>query len=362
MDKYVPSLGSVEDFPPLEQHKKNPMRIPIQTVGEKRRCQVCKWLSCCCQTSEESFSFLQRSEIDDTSQLVIVKGGAREKKEKKIKIPKLRVVDSEQYDSLANHLRVFSKYWHHYDSHAVCPYDKKCAFCLSRSISMRLNGPKREPSIKPRELESLHLDSLSLVFPAMAEACQEFETDSVLKVYCENCKYTVPVGQSTIMTSIYDHKHASVEASVNFLIRKEMKFTRNCCESVREKFKIMENQRFLCVAFEQPISNIGSTTFKVQNAEFEILSVSYEGKESKPDKKKVAFRHEEVFLSQLNKEISLENLSIDSGKVSFVILGRTGQKGTCKVKPYDKTALYEKSTEGKMKRKLYEASKEGKET
>ena len=149
MDKYVPSLGSVEDFPPLEQRKKNPMRIPIQTVGEKRRCQVCKWLSCCCQTSEESFSFLQRSEIDDTSQLVIVKGGAREKKEKKIKIPKLRVVDSEQYDSLANHLRVFSKYWHHYDSHSVCHYDKNCAFCLSRSISMRLNGLKREPSIKP---------------------------------------------------------------------------------------------------------------------------------------------------------------------------------------------------------------------
>ena len=256
MDKYVPSLGSVEDFPPLEQRKKNPMRIPIQTVGEKRRCQVCNWWSCHCQTSEESFSFLQRSEMDDTSQLVIVKGGAREKKEKKIKIPKLRVVDSERYDSLANHLRVFSKYWHHYDSHSVCHYDKNCAFCLSRSISMRLNGLKREPSIKPRELESLDLESLSLVFPAMAEACQEFATDSVLKVYCENCKHTVPVGQSTIMTSIYDHKDASLEASVNFLIRRKMKFTPNCCKSVGEKFKIMENHRFLCIAFEQPIAII----------------------------------------------------------------------------------------------------------
>ena len=83
---------------------------------------------------------------------------------------------------------------------------------------MRINGLKREPSIKPRELESVDLESLSLVFPAMAEAFEEFENDSTLKVYCEKCKYTIPVGESTILNSIYDHKGASVEASVNFLI------------------------------------------------------------------------------------------------------------------------------------------------
>ena len=187
---------------------------------------------------------------------------------------------------------------------------------------MRINGLKREPSIKPRELESVDLESLSLVFPAMAEAFEEFKNDSILKVYCEDCKYTLPVEESTILNSVYDHKGASVEASVNFLIRRKMKFTPNCCKSVEEKFQIRDNQRFLFVSFEQPISNIGSTTFFIQNAEFKILTVLCEH----PDKRKVIFRNEDIFLSQSNEEISLENLSIDSGKVSFVILGHTGQK------------------------------------
>ena len=136
---------------------------------------------------------------------------------------------------------------------------------------MRISGLKREPSIIPRELERFDLESLSLVFPAMAEACEDFNDHSILRVYCEKCDYMVPVGESTILNSIYDHKGASVEASVNFLIRRKMKFTQNCCESVGEKFKIRDKQLFLFVAFEQPISNIGSTTFFIQNAESKIL-------------------------------------------------------------------------------------------
>ena len=349
MDQIPPSFNSLEDFPPLGRSYKKSV--------EKGRCPVCKWSVCQCQTFIESFSFFQASQIDDSPEYL--KGGARPKK---VKVPKLRIVESvPQYEAITNHLRGFSEYWHHYDNHQVCGFEKKCAFCTCRSISMRISGLKREPSIKPRELESVDLESLNVVFPAMAEACPQFKNDSILKVYCGKCDYMVPVGQSPILQSVYNHGAATVEESVNFLVRRKLKFTPNCCQSVCENF-ILEKQRFILVAFEQPISNIGSTTFKIQNVEFQILSILYEGNGFSSDEEKVAFRHEEVFLSQSKKEIHLENLSIDSGKVSLVILGRTGQKGASKMKPYDKTAMYEKSADAKKRKVEYEKSVKGKET
>ena len=257
-----PSVNSLEDFPPLGRSYKKSV--------ENGRCPVCKWSVCKCQTSKESVSFWQASQIDDS--IEYLKGGARPKK---VKVPKLRIVESQEaeHEAITNHVRGFSEYWHHYDNHPVCGFDEKCTFCLVRSISMRISGLKREPSIKPRELESLDLESLSLVFPAMAEVCPNFENDSILKVYCEDCKNTLPVEESTILNSVYDHKGASVEASVNFLIRRKMKFTPNCCKSVNENFKVRDNQQFLFIKYEQPLSNIGSATFFVQNAEFQILSV-----------------------------------------------------------------------------------------
>ena len=146
-DQIRPSLNSLEDFPPLGRS--------YQKSADKGRCKVCKWSVCQCETSKESMCFLQTSQISDSSEYL--NGGARPKK---VKVPKLRIIESHtpEYELITNHLRGFSEYWHLYDNHPVCNYDENCSFCLSRSISMRINGLKREPSIKPRELESVDLE------------------------------------------------------------------------------------------------------------------------------------------------------------------------------------------------------------
>ena len=133
-----PSVNSLEDFPPLGRSYKKSVK--------NGRCPVCKWSVCKCQTSKESVSFWQTSQIDDPPEFL--KGGARPKK---VKVPKLRIVESQkpEHEVMTNHVRGFSEYWHRYDNHPVCSFDLKCAFCLVRSISMRISGLKREPSIKP---------------------------------------------------------------------------------------------------------------------------------------------------------------------------------------------------------------------
>ena len=146
---------------------------------------------------------------------------------------------------------------------------------------MRLSGVKREPSIKPREIErsEVHefassMESLvKYMFPAMADVYSEFRKHSVLRVKCEDCQVILRVGESSILKSVYDHGEEELQDIVRSLIKQKMAFLPTCCEDFPEKFKIVDDQMFLFLLFEQPISNFGqSSVINVGDVDFQMLS------------------------------------------------------------------------------------------
>ena len=325
------SFLSVQNFPPLEFRECPPMQPRNNLVGlvKKERCAVCKWFSCICQASDNSLSFLDSSEIDDfTDEL---KGGGRPKK---VQIPKLRIVISEEnenYDLLANSLRSFSQYWHLYDAHPPCKFsvEENCKFCAIRSLSLRLNGVKREPSIKPHEIErskvqefSLSMESLvNHMFPAMADAYSEFRKHSVLRVKCEDCQVILRIGESSILKSVYDHGDEELQDIVRSLIKRKMAFLPTCCDDFPDKFKIVEDQMFLFLMFEQPISSLGqSSVINVGNAEFQMLSCVSQTNRSVSESKNAIFKHKDLYLSQSAQDIVNVAFPGDIRNVSLIFL------------------------------------------
>ena len=80
-------------------------------------------------------------------------GGARPKI---VKPPKLRVTSSSNniINTISMVIRSLNPVWSIYDTHQKCRLKKSenCTFCAIRSLSQRLNEPKREKSIQPHEL------------------------------------------------------------------------------------------------------------------------------------------------------------------------------------------------------------------
>ena len=148
------------------------------------------------------------SKSQDNVTLEKVKGGARPAK---VKIPKLRVLNPEENKNLqmfTNLIRPLFPYWHSYDSHEVCKFDQEsCTFCEVRSLSLRMNGTKREPFIIPheilsarnmKEMESFQL-SVENMFTGMASSCGKFQENVGLKIQCVSCKTLSKIDNNPVL-------------------------------------------------------------------------------------------------------------------------------------------------------------------
>ena len=141
-----------------------------------------------------------------------------------------------------------------------------------------------------------------------------------------------------------------------------MAFLPTCCDDFPEKFKIVDDQMFLFLLFEHPISNLGqSSVINVGNAEFQTLSCVSETNRSPSQSKNVIFKHNDLYLSQSAKDIVNVAYPGDTRNVSLILFGRTGMDSTTRMKPYDRSVLYETSDAGKSRQKAYEESDKAKD-
>ena len=93
------------------------------------------------------------SPIEIYKQPIKMYGGGRPKK---VKAPKLRVVscENDMISTISTIIRSLNHVWGVFDNHKKCQMkdDFNCTFCAVRSLSIRLNQPKREASVRPYEL------------------------------------------------------------------------------------------------------------------------------------------------------------------------------------------------------------------
>ena len=199
------------------------------------------------------------------------------------------------------------------------------------------------------------------MFPAMVDAYSEFRKHSVLRVKCEDCQVILRIGESSILKSVYDHGDEELQDIVRSLIKRKMAFLPTCCDDFPDKFKIVEDQMFLFLMFEQPISNLGqSSVINVGNAEFQMLSCVSQTNRSVSESKNAIFKHKDLYLSQSAQDIVNVAFPGDIRNVSLIFFGRVGVDSTTNVRPYDRSVFYETSNAGKDQRKSYEKSDEGK--
>ena len=188
---------------PNRERGKEPLSTFIETVPVKKsqeevkanngKCSVCSWTHCKCNVQPNEISFMDSSEPDFK-----LKGGGRATK---VKVPKLRIVkaENESLEMMTNMFRSLFPYWYLFDSHESCKFKENdnCVFCSVRSIALRMNEKKKEPSIQPRELltecfsnSSMTLESLiEYTVPSMAKDCPLFREKIGIKIQCLSCNY-----------------------------------------------------------------------------------------------------------------------------------------------------------------------------
>ena len=104
--------------------------------------------------SETSSLQTTTTATDSDQQNMKLLGGGRPKI---VKAPKLRVItpSSNMMNTISIVIRSLNPLWPIYDTHHKCRLRQfeNCTFCAMRSLSQKLNEPKREKSIQPHELQ-----------------------------------------------------------------------------------------------------------------------------------------------------------------------------------------------------------------
>merc|ERR1712081_82488 len=253
--------------------------------------------------------------------------------------------------------------------------------CLMRSLSLRLNAPKRESFIKPIELttgdieENASIFSLCEdVFTSMINSCPAMQGDFGLNIKCSTCNSTVKgITNPIINVNCEQENFEDFTSFIEMKIKETMKNHPLCCKNVN--YKVDEKQTFLIFKSDHSILLELQEVYKVGDTDYKVLScISRKLQVGTAVEHEVHFQHEELYLTQQNGEILLNKTPGKVYGVSLVILGKTSAVGDTKCKPYDKAHFYEASEKGKKRRfdfsiseqrkeskKIYQASEKGKE-
>ena len=332
--------------------------LEIETDMAKKG--VCKCTECQCKAELEKLLAYQESQL---------KGGGRPRK---VMVPKLRIVKHQENPTLelvTNLFRPFYPYWHIYDTHDVCKFSEHCGLCSIRSLSLRLNAPKRESFIKPIELmtgdieENASIFSLCEdVFTSMINSCPAMQGDFGLNIKCSTCNSTVKgITNPIINVNCEQENFEDFTSFIEMKIKENMENHPLCCKNVN--YKVDEKQTFLIFKSDHSILLELQEVYKVGDTDYKVLScISRKLQVGTAVEHEVHFQHEELYLTQQNGEILLNKTPGKVYGVSLVILGKTKAVGDTNCKPYDSARLYETSEKGKRRSLSYETSEKGQNT
>ena len=289
--------------------------LEIETDMAKKG--VCKCTECQCKAELEKLLAYQESQL---------KGGGRPRK---VMVPKLRIVKHQENPTLelvTNLFRPFYPYWHIYDTHDVCKFSEHCGLCSIRSLSLRLNAPKRESFIKPIELmtgdieENASIFSLCEdVFTSMINSCPAMQGDFGLNIKCSTCNSTVKgITNPIINVNCEQENFEDFTSFIEMKIKKNMENHPLCCKNVN--YKVDEKQTFLIFKSDHSILLELQKVYKVGDTDYKVLScISRKLQVGTAVEHEVHFQHEELYLTQQNGEILLNKTPGKVYGVSLVI-------------------------------------------
>ena len=154
-------------------------------------------------------------------------------------------------------------------------------FCVVRSLSLKMNETKREPSIRPHEIlsENIAKDSLSVlpvldfVCTSMAECCPEIDKSMGLSIQCLKCNSTSKIEENPIIKCKSRDYEDALPDILERYIENMMANHKMCCTDVKKNYSLAQEQMFLILKFENPIPKLRlEKVYRMGGEDYKLLS------------------------------------------------------------------------------------------
>ena len=349
--------------------------------SECSNCRVCGWVNChCSQSSKNGLSFEQDSDIFPSNisinkDYIKLQGGGRPKL---IKPPKIRVISPghEMINTVSSIFRSFNKYWFAFDNHSKCLYKGKnsCTFCAYRSLSQRLNQPKRESHIMPYELidqtdifsidtsQQLPLEYImNQTISLMTQCNGEFQSNGNINIICKGCGQHSRIDNTPLITVENENQNKDISIILQTILNNFKERCMPCCNDCIIS-QISDDQLFLFIMFKEKRQIDINQECIIEDKKFVYLSHVQEYQEHDNLNYIAHFIYQDLFLHQVNQNILLSNVEEMKQDVKFMAYARKIDSSMSMITPYQKVDLYEKSENRKRNKKLTEESENSKRT